>query len=66
LFKYFAQDKLEGLFIEKVPKKGISEEDQTLVLQMGEVWGAFIGDPWDKQSLKYFWLEECLDGGGSS
>lgn len=56
---------LKDFFLEKVPEKGIDEEDQKLILQMGEVWGAFIGDPWDKQSLKYFWLEECLDGGTS-
>jgi hypothetical protein len=29
---------LKDFFIEKVSGKGISEEDQTLVLQMGEVW----------------------------
>jgi hypothetical protein len=56
---------LKDFFLEKVPEKGINEDDQKLILQMGEVWGAFIGDPWDKQSLKYFWLEECLDGGTS-
>lgn len=54
---------LKDFFTEKVSEKGFNDEDQTLILQMAEMWGAFIGDPWDKQSLKYFWLEECLDGG---
>jgi hypothetical protein len=25
-------------------------------------WGAFIGSPFDRQSLKYFWLEQTIDG----
>jgi hypothetical protein len=54
---------LKDFFMQKVYEKGLSEEDQTLILQLAEMWGAFIGDPWDQQSLKYFWLEECLDGG---
>lgn len=54
---------LKDFFLEKVAEKGIGQDDERLILQMGEVWGAFIGDPWDKQSLKYLWLEECLDGG---
>lgn len=55
---------LKDFFLEKALENGIIEDDQTLIFQMAEVWGGFIGDPWDKQSLKYFWLEECLDGGG--
>ncbi|KAJ9660060.1 hypothetical protein H2198_002757 [Neophaeococcomyces mojaviensis] len=26
------------------------------------MWGQFVGSPIDRQSLKYFFLEECLDG----
>jgi hypothetical protein len=54
---------LTDFFKLKVCDRGLDEEDQALILQIGEMWGAFIGDSWDKQSLKYFWLEECLDGG---
>jgi hypothetical protein len=57
---------LKDFFIEKLTQYELGEEDQRLILLIAEVWGAFIGDPWDKQSLKYFWLEECLDGGGYS
>lgn len=57
------QKSLKEFFIEQVIEKGLAEEDQKLVLQMAEMWGAFIGDPLERQSLKYFWLEECLDGG---
>jgi phytoene dehydrogenase-like protein len=34
-----------------------------VVLQMAELWGAFVGSPITRQSLKFFWLEECLEGG---
>ena len=44
-------------------ERGLEGEERKLVMQIGEMWGAFIGDPWERQSLKYFWLEECLDGG---
>lgn len=72
-FKYSNQDcanisperSLKDFFMDQVREKGLSEEDQMLVLQMAEMWGAFIGDPLERQSLKYFWLEECLDGGES-
>ncbi|OOQ83435.1 flavin containing amine oxidase [Penicillium brasilianum] len=69
-FKYSNEDcanisperNLKDFFLDQVREKGLAEEDQTLVLQMAEMWGAFIGDPLERQSLKYFWLEECLDG----
>ena len=54
---------LKDFFIEKLSEMELSHEDCSLLLQMGEMWGSFIGDSWEKQSLKYFWLEECLDGG---
>jgi hypothetical protein len=46
-------------------ERGLEGEERKLVMQVGEMWGAFIGDPWERQSLKYFWLEEWLDGGES-
>lgn len=33
-----------------------------ILLQMSEMWGAFVGSPVTRQSLKFFWLEECLEG----
>ncbi|KJK76343.1 hypothetical protein H634G_08234 [Metarhizium anisopliae BRIP 53293] len=32
------------------------------VLRLAEMWGTFVGSPVSQQSLKYFWLEECLEG----
>lgn len=32
-----------------------------LVFQMAHIWGDYVGEPIETQSLKYCWLEECLD-----
>jgi hypothetical protein len=39
------------------------ERRRKAVLQSAEMWGAFVGSPITTQSLKFFWLEECIDGG---
>lgn len=36
-----------------------------IVMHMAELWGAFVGSPITRQSLKFFWLEECIEGGMS-
>lgn len=38
------------------------EETKRLLVQIIEMWGAFIGTECEKQSLRYFWLEEGIDG----
>lgn len=49
---------------EKIPE---TEEDyerkRNIVLQVSELWGAFVGSRIETQSLKFFWLEECIEGG---
>lgn len=57
---------LMDFFRENVKEKDISEDEQTILLQMAQMWGAFVGDPIEKQSLKFFWLEECIEGGAVS
>lgn len=54
---------LLDFFREKLKEKDIEDESKKLVLQMCRIWGDFVGDVIEKQSLKYFWLEECIDGG---
>ncbi|KAI0489964.1 hypothetical protein F4859DRAFT_463047 [Xylaria cf. heliscus] len=53
---------LKQFFEEKLKEKTFSPEKREIILQMGEIWGSFIGDAWEAQSVKWFWLEECLDG----
>lgn len=70
-FKYSNEDSasiapslsLKDFFREKLAEQTLCSDDQDLILLLAEMWGSFIGDPWERQSLKWFWLEECLDGG---
>ncbi|KAH6604609.1 FAD/NAD(P)-binding domain-containing protein [Trichoderma cornu-damae] len=49
--------------VEKIPEseEGFREKRET-VLQMSEMWGTFVGSAVGRQSLKFFWLEECIEG----
>lgn len=50
--------------VEKIPDTTEDyERKRANVLQNAETWGAFAGSPIHRQSLKFFWLEECIDGG---
>lgn len=50
--------------VEKMFQDGTLEAQakRQTILQMAEMWGAFVGSPIQTQSLKFFWLEECIDG----
>lgn len=50
--------------VEKIPETEENfQKKRETVLQMSEMWGTFIGSPVGQQSLKFFWLEECIEGG---
>ncbi|KAL0252235.1 hypothetical protein SLS55_010702 [Diplodia seriata] len=38
------------------------EKKRHLLHDIAEMWGAFVGSPVERQSLRFFWLEECIDG----
>jgi hypothetical protein len=63
LFDYF-EEQVEKLFPDE--DGGITNQKAKIkretILRMAEMWGAFVGSPIQKQSLKFFWLEECIDG----
>lgn len=54
---------LEDFFKKKLSASSLSHDQQARVLLLAEMWGSFIGDSWERQSLRWFWLEECLEGG---
>jgi hypothetical protein len=56
-------ESLQDFVVSHLQYHALPDNDKELLLHVAEMWGAFIGDPWIVQSLKYFWLEECLDGG---
>lgn len=58
-----AEQSLLDFFREKVQKTEFSDEMKELCLEICKVWGTYVGDQIDRQSLKFFRLEECVDGG---
>jgi len=72
-FKHSAQnttridpkESLNDFFERRVEEEFSGEEasrKKKVLMQMAELWGAFVGSPVTRQSLKFFWLEECIDG----
>ena len=65
-----ANESLYDFFEKKVPEMvkkemegdRVVDEKRETILDMSEMWGAFVGSPIERQSLKFFWLEECIDG----
>lgn len=47
----------------KLKEKGLPESVTERVLEVCRSWGDYIGGSIERQSLKYFWLEETIDGG---
>lgn len=39
----------------------VAKRKRATLLQVASMWGAYIGSPVYRQSLKYFWLEECIE-----
>jgi hypothetical protein len=57
-----AQKSLMDYFKEEVPKRESDPVKIAELLKMAQRWGAFVGDPIERQSLKFFFLEETIDG----
>lgn len=50
--------------VERIPESIENwKRQREIVMQMADLWGAFVGSPIERQSLKFFWLEECIEGG---
>jgi hypothetical protein len=41
----------------------MNDREVELVLKMSEMWGAYVGDRVERQSLKFFFLEDCVASG---
>ncbi|KAI0383236.1 FAD/NAD(P)-binding domain-containing protein [Hypomontagnella monticulosa] len=60
-------ESLWDFFQREVPKRipdseADFERKRNYVYQLAGQWGAFVGSHIFTQSLKFFWLEECIDG----
>lgn len=54
---------LLDFFKVKLKEKNIPKAIAERVLEFCQSWGDYIGGDIDRQSLKYLWLEETIDGG---
>ncbi|KAF2262849.1 FAD/NAD(P)-binding domain-containing protein [Lojkania enalia] len=61
LFEFF-EDKVQALISSELDSDEDVKKKRQAILHLAEMWGAFVGTEIQKQSLKYFWLEECIDG----
>ena len=57
------QRSLMDFFWSEVKRRELDDASSKLIFQMARMWGDFVGEPIEKQSLRFFWLEECIDGG---
>jgi hypothetical protein len=51
---------------EQVEETEFTKEEKDRCIELSRIWGAYVGDAVEKQSLKFFLLEECIDRGMSS
>lgn len=56
-----AERSLLDFFQERVERTGFSVEEKEACLEFCRLWGSYIGDGVERQSLRFFRLEECLD-----
>ncbi|KAF4124289.1 NADPH-dependent 2,4-dienoyl-CoA reductase, sulfur reductase, partial [Geosmithia morbida] len=62
-----SEESLYDFFLERVVTKvPETEEDwrrkRQIVMHLSEAWSAYIGTHVTKQSLRFLWLEECIEG----
>ncbi|KAK1078319.1 hypothetical protein LTR48_008508, partial [Friedmanniomyces endolithicus] len=56
----FFVEKAGSLFLD-LPED-VARRKREMLLQVASMWGAYIGSSVTRQSLKFFWLEECIQG----
>jgi len=61
-----AQDSLHDFIKANVDKYFVDDTEVPILLQMSEMFGAYVGEPIWKQSLRFAWMEECCGGGKSN
>ncbi|KAK4506718.1 hypothetical protein PRZ48_000451 [Zasmidium cellare] len=59
LFDFFSE-KVQSLFEDE--PTDIAKRKRKTLLQFASMWGCYIGSPVTRQSLKFFWLEEVIEG----
>lgn len=50
-------------FVKRRAEEVVDDGEPELLMKMSEMWGAYVGEPVWKQSLRFAWMEECCGGG---
>jgi hypothetical protein len=58
-----AAESLYDFIIRRAREVVNSEDELKLLIQMSEMFGAYVGEPVWKQSMRFAWMEECCGGG---
>lgn len=53
---------LFDFFRERLETTNFTPSEKSACLNYCKLWGAYIGEPVERQSLKFFHLEECIEG----
>jgi hypothetical protein len=61
LYDYF-EEKVRTMIPSDMEGDEEIKKKRETILNMAEMWGAFVGSPIQKQSLKFFWMEETIGG----
>ncbi|KAI7528385.1 FAD/NAD(P)-binding domain-containing protein, partial [Hortaea werneckii] len=59
LYDFFVE-KSKSMFLDQ-PEE-VAKAKRATFLQTTSMWGAYVGSDVRRQSLKFFWLEECIEG----
>ncbi|RYP36537.1 hypothetical protein DL767_003360 [Monosporascus sp. MG133] len=57
-----SRDSLQDFVRRKAENLVSDEAERRLLVQMSEMFGAYVGEPVWKQSLRFAWMEECCGG----
>lgn len=60
-----AERSLLDYFNDKVEQSSFNAAEKALCLESCKLWGTYMGEPVWRQSLKFFRLEQCIDGSES-
>lgn len=58
-----ADASLYDFLVKKTSEVTMDPDDRQLLLDMSQMWGCYIGDSIEKQSLRFAFLEDCCGGG---
>ncbi|EEH33364.1 hypothetical protein PAAG_04414 [Paracoccidioides lutzii Pb01] len=57
-----ANESLFDFIKERLEETEFSQYEKEKCIELSKLWGSYIGSPIDRQSLRFFFLEECLEG----